>query len=904
MKKTSTITAYFLVFILAFIIRIWFAFLDGHQALFNACDASEYIAKAKELEEFISESRDILNVESRNLFGYEFGTAVLKIESIHDRFQCLEELCKRSGPVYPLFLLSCCWISGTEFSASNLEAPIIGQCMLTSLVCCTVTFIGANLWNFRTGLTAGILAALYPGLIVNSARLLSEPFACFWLTLSMVFLCRVVQGERLKKFDSFMLGFSLGLMQLARSALVVVTSLIAVLGCSTVRFPGTIFKLIFASAGFLIPICSFISLQYLATGDPALLVDRLSNYNMFVGLNLESNGWLVYPYPNFTGMIDNSHFEIIRQKISSHPFNLLKLLADKPPRLWALPWNDFKTPIGSIDYGAQAVFHQVCLILAAIGLCLSTASRDLKNAMDRKKILLRVTLLAVFLSHLVYILFVTLPRYALTSVPILLLFASAGLWSLVELFKEAESRKRGALIIILSLLLIVSIAFNPTGLLMVAFPQSPVSVQILLALLKTLITLAFFVTLYKVSTLSSRQKSIPALQIPLMIIGLTTIPFISLPLNAYGNNYEWKETLNKQKEKEEVGLEILCPGGNSRTEYRHFILIDCRSKYTTPLSVTVNNNTLKEPLMPLMPLIQYTQSFQKEKDGKIYYDLERIIANIMSAVGGTPPDIRQWYFAKIPSNFISGNGFQKIKIKRNGFSEVELFGSYSVRKNQAIIPGLEDYSFEKAFYGVESQDGLSDIRFARRFQVLLPRTKGDLSGHAGLQNGYYNIRLLRLPNANEISSRASEVTASANDSNKVQITKFPQFGSDSFFKATVKIEVDCPKEGGLPIFLEAVARGHSQDGKELSYRSPWLPSRLYLKKGLNRFTFCFPFKPAHLGDVLDSLTVSIKAGGAARGNQFYSEKKCLPPDSVQWKNITVGISEEDDIDLASGYELF
>lgn len=73
MKKTSTITAYFLVFILAFIIRIWFAFLDGHQALFNACDASEYIAKAKELEEFISESRDILNVESRNLFGYEFG---------------------------------------------------------------------------------------------------------------------------------------------------------------------------------------------------------------------------------------------------------------------------------------------------------------------------------------------------------------------------------------------------------------------------------------------------------------------------------------------------------------------------------------------------------------------------------------------------------------------------------------------------------------------------------------------------------------------------------------------------------------------------------------------------------------------------------------------------------------
>ena len=890
-KRTNTITAYLLVFILAFIIRIWFAFLDGHQALFTACDASEYIAKAKELEEFIFESRDLL-----------FGTEVLKIEALHDRFQCLEELCKRSGPVYPLFLISCCWVSGTEFSTSNLEAPIIGQCMLTSLVCCTVTFLGANLWNFRTGLTAGILAALYPGLIVNSARLLSEPFACFWLTLSMVFLCRVVLGERLKKLDSFMLGFSLGLMQLARSALIVVTSLVAILGCSTVRFPGTLFKLIFASAGFLIPICAFITLQYLATGEPALLVDRLSNYNMFVGLNLESNGWLVYPYPNFTGMVDNSHFEIIRQKISSHPMNLLRILADKPPRLWALPWNDFKTPIGSIDYGTQAVFHQVCLILAAIGLCMSTASGDLKNGVDRKRILLRVTLLAVFLSHLAYILFVTLPRYALTSVPILLLFASAGLWSLVELFKQAESRKKGALIALLSLLMIVSITFNPIGLLMIAFPESPVSMEILLEILKTLIALAFFVTLYRVSTLSSRQKNIPALQIPLLIIGLTSIPFMSLPLNAYGNNYEWKETLSKQNE--EIELEILCPGGNSRTEYRYLILIDCRSKYTTPFSVTVNENTLKEPLMPLMPLVQYTQSFQKEKEGKIYYDLERIIANIMSAVGGTPPDLRQWYFAKIPSNCISENGFQKIKIKRNGFSEVELFGSYSVRKNQAIIPGLEDYSFEKAFYGVESQDGLSDIRFARRFRVLLPRTKGDLSEHAGLQNGYYNIRLLRLPKANEISSKAKEVTASANDSNKVQITKFPKFGSDSFFKATVKIEVDYPNEGGLPVFLEAVARGHSQDGKELSYRSPWLPSRLILKRGLNRFTFCFPFKPAHLGDVLDSLNVSIKDGGAARGNQFYSEKKCLPPDSVQWKRMTVTISEEKDIDLASGYELF
>src|SRR5262249_5690501 len=83
-----------------------------------------------------------------------------------------------------------------------------------------------------------------------------------------------------------------------------------------------------------------------------------------------------------------------------------------------------------------------------------------------------------------------------------------------------------------------------------------------------------------------------------------------------------------------------------------------------------------------------------------------------------------------------------------------IFGNYK-RKQPSNMPSLTEYSWEKAFYGVENEEGITDPRLDSKISEHPVWRKNDLSPLPGLQSGAYSIHVLSALNPN-IGSKAAE----------------------------------------------------------------------------------------------------------------------------------------------------
>ena len=76
----------------------------------------------------------------------------------------------QSGPIFPLFLLSTYAVAGRPFDSKNWFPPLAAQSLLAALSCVLIAATASLGWNRSVGMVSGILAALYPGFIVNSVE--------------------------------------------------------------------------------------------------------------------------------------------------------------------------------------------------------------------------------------------------------------------------------------------------------------------------------------------------------------------------------------------------------------------------------------------------------------------------------------------------------------------------------------------------------------------------------------------------------------------------------------------------------------------------------------------------------------------------------------------------------------
>ncbi len=389
-----------LIFMFSLILRIWFNFFTDHNnahAAF-ACDASEYLRDAQGLASSLTKLCDQSKSVSASIQVLSGHATANEIAMLKDIFAPIQEM-SISGPVFPVFLLICYKISGQDPSFAAWMIPIGIQCVLSALTAVLIASLGNACWGKPTGIIAGVLAALYPGFIVNSGRLYSESFACFLICLALwLIIGYLIKGRTHYKWG-FLLGICLFSLQSTRSIMAILS--LTVLGfivisafLATQRKISIIKYMLAMIAAFLICLLPWLTIQKLAFGKASLVVDRVSNYNFFMGNNVDTLGWLSVPYPDSTGMEKASHWQLLKQAIHRSPERWFKLMLDKPVRLLKLPWNDFKVWIGPVSPFGQAIFHQLILVFAAIGVIFICNYQDIKY--KRPKILATSLILFTF----------------------------------------------------------------------------------------------------------------------------------------------------------------------------------------------------------------------------------------------------------------------------------------------------------------------------------------------------------------------------------------------------------------------------------------------------------------------------------------------------------------------------
>jgi 4-amino-4-deoxy-L-arabinose transferase-like glycosyltransferase len=885
----------FAIFALAFGVRACFAFVDGHSGIVFSCDASEYLRDARGLAQLITNSPNW--TETFRLLNGSLSTQ--QALELRQQFAPVKELAI-AGPIFPLGLLLSFASFGLPVTQANWQAPVIVQVVITSLTCVLIALIGKHAWNKNTGIAAGIIAALYPGFIVNSIRMYSESFSCFLLCAVVALTIPVVCQNGM--FHSVTAGICLAFLQLTRSVMVLVTGLTFALTVWLSPGRSRILRLTGLILGMAIVFAPWLLFQQLAFGKSSIVVDRVGHYNLFIGTNISTNGYLSYPYPDGRGIEKQSYGALVAAQVKESPLRFARLMLDKPIRLLKFPWNDFRTPIGPFDMPSQVVFHQLMLAFAAIGatLCLfektETASR----------LRMRLLLAGLLGMHAVYLAFITVPRYNLTSIPFIALFAGAGLvttFSAIRKSKSAEadsSISRAAALGLFGAIGLAMFAARIDWFSAVIVPSgaSQVVSLVLMTAVKASPIVAFFVILF-LTAKKSKELYSPARWISVALAAVA-VPLCALPLHSHGRAYEWKasaESTHAVKQFIPLPLAKL----ESIKSRDCFIIVDSSSWHSlgNGARLLVNGVELKGAPLPLMPFTQNLSATKSRgansKVEQHYLECEDIYSSLTAAAGGGNLDMRQWFAIPVPATLIRNATLQdepglSVEFSQKPACGGRLFGIYAeAHEKEVRLPSVARFSWEKAFYGVEDEQDFTDSRYDDRIAISQLRTSGNTTTWTRIPN----IRLLIAPpsamsgeppalqadseNRNNALLEAKIASSESPDSGQVRLdaSALGQSISDSetiIASVTAELNSSQTQTHNLPVAISAVFESTDKSGRKHRYRSPWVPTSLIASPGKNQYRFSLPFNPTSLPGRLESINVQCTPGGVASGSDYFGVK--------------------------------
>ncbi len=878
------------IFALALGIRSWFAFADGHSAIVFSCDASEYLRDARGLAQLLTNSPNW--TETIRLLGNSLSTQ--EAVQLRQQFAPVKELAI-AGPIFPLGLLISFASFGLPVAQTNWHAPVIFQIVISALTCTLIAYIGKFAWNKNSGIAAGIITALYPGFIVNSIRMYSESFSCFLLCAVVALAIPVLSKNGM--FHSLTAGACLAFLQLTRSVMVLVTGLTFALTAWLSPGRSRILRLTGLLLGMAIVFAPWLLFQQLAFGKSSLVVDRVGHYNLFIGTNISTNGYLSYPYPDGRGIEKLSYGTLVGAQIKESPIRFARLMLDKPLRLLKFPWNDFRTPIGPFGMPPQVVFHQLMLAFAAIGAALCLFEKTETAGRLRLKLLL-ASLLGM---HAVYLAFITVPRYNLTSIPFIALFAGAGLVTVASAIcksktENADSNLSSSAAIALCSAIGLSMFFARIdwfSTILVPLNASPVVAFAVTSAIKALPLIAFFTVLF--ITASQLKENYRHVKWVSVALALVTVPLCSLPFHSHGRNNEW--TLSSGSAHVAKQFIPLPAEKLESLKTRDCLIIVDSSNWQgigNGARLLVNGVELKGAAFPLMP---FTQNLSETKSrgatSKVeqhYLECEDIYSSLTAAAGGGNLDLRQWFAIPIPAQVIETVIRQDepgltIELEQKPSSGSELFGIFVDAKDKEVrIPSVARFSWEKAFYAVEEEKGFTDSRYDDRIAISKPthlRTSGDTTDWIRIPH----IRLLIAPPAPALVSPEKEEdttvrvelnVTSSSDANTGQASISAKQLEDAVFKGgtmvasvTAKITSKETEAKNLPVAFSATFQSTDESGRQHRYRSPWVPTSVVTSPGSNTYSFSLPFNKAALPGRLDSITVQCTPGGVASGTDFF-----------------------------------
>lgn len=718
MVISSTFKSAAAIFLFALLVRICFNFQGEHINAFSSADAAEYL---------------------------RYATAISKLNWLSPEFTPEWKEFVISGPAFPFAL----WLFDAvtqflttfkivPFNPLNSITPLIFQSIISALTCVFIYISTIRLFNQPAAIAAAIISIFYPGFIVNSGRLYSETFATFLECACFMLFAITVKPEADQEgkentgtnwLPPFLLGACLVALQLTRSAMLL--------------FTGATFAFVLASAfltkskrnlapvlglacGLVLSIAPWLVFQNQAFHKTSLVVDRVGQYNLFIGTNTKIQGFLSYPYPDGRGIENKSFGTLIKEAYKESPNAFLRLMMDKPARLYKFPWNDYRAPILFFDTPWQIAYHQWLLLLAVLGLPLGFMFWTKSQAFGR------LYLLMAFAINLPYLAFITVPRYNLAAIPILIIFAGLAITTLTKLL--ANNSRWAKISLMSGLFLLVYLRDDVTALgffasstipgvnLLSVQPQAPWQKGIIAALAGTVM----FVSLFKLLLVEKAGKVSRSLT---ALAALAILPLVAIPQRANGRFGEHIITIDAPQEikiKGQIeGDEIVPAAANARPVWASdYLVIDADKGQIldSDVKILVNGVEQKSPLIPGLAAIDDWNYLKVRSDGFTYLECAYIFDCMTQALGKTNLDVRQWYYLHIDEGILKNDAPVQIEIVKKASPEngngrpLSIFAARP-HKDLVLKPDWWQYSWEKAFYGVENDRGLTDSRYDAKVPI-------------------------------------------------------------------------------------------------------------------------------------------------------------------------------------------
>lgn len=899
------------IFVSALVLRIWFNFSADHANCAGCCDASEYVRNAAALSSMLTLQQEFWH----KFFAAVFGVASpADLESVRASMSGLKEV-YQAGPVFPIFLtLSFSVAAFMSTEVNPLGAPVFIQSVLSALACCLIADMADKAWNRRVGYLAGALAAIYPGFIVNSGRLYTESFATF---LICVLLSLVVRGFFTANnviARSLAIGFLSACLQLTRSILVISSLAMVPILFAQQRAARWKAGLVSLLLGFACVVLPWVSFQHVAFDKGGIMVDRVGNYNLFIGSNTQTQGWLTFPYPDGHGIEKLTLTKLLIDSYKESPARFIRLMLDKPARLFQQPWNDFKTNIGIIDVGAQSLFHQFLLLTFGLGVLLALFTDPSKKNPAQGQIYSRLLLLAFAGLHFVYALFITVPRYALTAMPCLIAFSAAGIYALVALFFSAKSRVTAGSMCGFGALLWFALHTNLVQPLMESGVLSNATVALVTqSAIRFVLALVLFLLIWTALKDTSGYRRVA--RVSAVGLLLMMIPLVILPSRASGRWYEWQKPLalspspqipltqsssSQSPSIQSIALEKPMPGKQT------YLLVDANGAQSlSGVEVQVNGKKLTGPKIPGMALAQDYAVLRHVNAHKVSWEGENIFNFMTRPADLSNAELRQWFLIPVPKQVTeSATALNITMSKAANAAPGFLYGTYKHGK-QLSIPSLEVYSWEKAFYGVENENGATDPRLDQSLsllqsssasspnvRLLIPAAEaGRLDGiqiarDVGNDIGSDTVSLLK-----RVNVPPGELTAQTTTKPFVIYTMPPFTPKDMWI---VRTTGSIKSTNGLarPTFtLKALCKSGGD-----FYDSPWTPNFLSTSQQWQSFDVSTPIAPAQLPGGIKQLQ-----GEFLFDVPKWKTRRALPADAVQLKDVRIDIIRLPGNPLARGY---
>lgn len=798
-----------LIFVFALVIRLVFDLIQSDQRLCSFGDGYFFLKTGQELAKAMTTSTGLadflakLTVHTTEVAGSvaTFGSGALGDRLLLD------------GPIYTFFLAIVHIISGivnTTDYANNSKIICVANSIVDALSCVLLYVCGRLSFGRRAGLVAALLLAVYPASILNTRLAYSELFTYFllllWSALALGLrnslaktgddtgaTAKSADGERSetgsRSAATLVLAFLLGsvsvLILLARSFFAPLPALGLIILIATNRRVG---KLLPAActliAGAAIVMAPWLWFTHEVTGKYLPWVNRAPGYNLFVGNQLDTDGWRTWPAQSG---IPNEASEAVRsisKNFSTDPVQFSALILRKVSRLWAGVWNDFQHRVFGISWQAQNVFHDLILLFGSIGFIIS-----MRGSSRIRRPGLVFALFAIY--HSLYACFEPVARYAITAMPFLSLLAAycltaAGKASSSNEEKPSSSEDEKPLcdnnsagmkpccdknfwaltVFAGTFFALLNMHVSLIPLLFAILPTDQfLPIQLLGMAVWVLLWGVLGFAVHKFARFEGRLQRVALFGATSVLALISIANFVFDPARG-----EWAAEL--KSEGDSINCELELPATTAiASGTSGYLLIDMQSHMPAPaVEVSINSHIL----MPPMPVLQLMQG----RD-----DASEVFALQAQAMTMDPRAFRHWWAFPLPVAYLDSNGVNAISIRpivRDGkITPVKVFGNYldagssfglsggtsakSVQENgvKTSMPSINKFSWVKGFVTIDRRDPrpyeVLNVRGVTRNCEFRDKNDGaktdgnassqsaisrsDLSGRLGRQFGAYRVRL-------------------------------------------------------------------------------------------------------------------------------------------------------------------